>query len=154
MNPGSLALGATFAAALAMAGCGPAGPSGPASFEIGTGDGAFVPVTDGQALPITLGSQGGIHVWVAGRVTGLGDLVDVHAGLRDPDTGESVSYLSLEWMVHPQVDGDAQSFSGLAARFADDDPTHYAGRTFVLWATASGGGTTLQDERTITVTAP
>jgi hypothetical protein len=57
-------------------------------------------------------------------------------------------------MVHPQADGDAQSFSGLTARFAEDDPSRYAGRTLVLWATASGSGTTLEDERTITVTGP
>jgi len=148
------ALAATLTLGLALGGCGPAGPSGPASFEIGTGSGSFASIADGQTVSIQRGGQGGIHVWLAGRVTGMGDPVDVKAGLRDPDTGESVSFLDLEWVLHTQQDGNAQAFTGLADRFVEDDPTVYAGRTVVLWATVSAGGTTLHDERTITLSAP
>lgn len=149
-----LACVALLAVAGTLAACGPAGPSGPASFEIGTGSGSFAAVTEGQTVPIAQGAQGGIHVWLAGRVTGMADPVDVKAGLRDADTGESLSYLDLEWVLHTHQDGDAQAFAGLTDRFVDDDPSRYVGRTVVLWATVSSGGTTLHDERTITLAAP
>jgi hypothetical protein len=137
------------------AGCGPAAThtDGPASFEIGTGSDAFAAITDGESVTIAHGQQGGIHVWVAGHVTGLGDPIDVKYGLRDADTGESVSYLSLESMVHLQSDGDADAFTGLTARFAEDDATMYDGRRLVLWAEVTGKGETLEDERVILVKA-
>jgi hypothetical protein len=136
-----------------MLGCGPSPAGGPPSLELGTGATSFQSVTDGQALSIVHGPQGGIHLFVAGRCRGLGDPVNVKFGLRDADTGESVSYLSLEAMVHPTPLGDADAFAGLTARFIDNDASVYAGRRVVVWASATGDGHEASDERTVVVTA-
>ena len=153
MSPRLFPLAALAALVLASAACGPAPIGGPPSFELGTGSSSFAPVADGDTLLIQHGTQGGIHVWVAGRVTGMGDPVDVKVALRDADTGESVGYLALEWMVHTSPDGDADAFTGLTARFAGDDASAYDRRRLVLWASVSGQGHTEEDARTITVKA-
>lgn len=64
---------ASVLGALASAGCAASGASAPgeASLEVGTGTARFVPVTDGQEVPLVRGAQGGWHLWVSARATGL-----------------------------------------------------------------------------------
>jgi hypothetical protein len=53
--------------------CGCGGPdleSDPA-IELGTGEVEFVPLADGDPVPLTFGLQGGQHVWGALRVVGI-----------------------------------------------------------------------------------
>lgn len=50
--------------------CKTASSEGPA-IVIGKGQSAFVPLRDGEAVPIEPGPQGGHHAWLALRVTGL-----------------------------------------------------------------------------------
>lgn len=45
--------------------------SGEPAIEIGQGSSAFAPLQDGEVVPIEAGPQGGHHVWLALRVTGL-----------------------------------------------------------------------------------
>lgn len=49
-----------------------------ATVEVGTGTGAFEPLSEGQALPFFLGPQGGYHVFAALKATGIepGDPAD------------------------------------------------------------------------------
>lgn len=52
--------------ALALGGCGPRAPTsfaGPPAVTLGTGYESFVPVSDGDAVPIITGLQGGHHIW-------------------------------------------------------------------------------------------
>ena len=45
--------------------------SGGPAVEIGKGQSAFAPLENGEAMPIEAGPQGGHHIWLALRVTGL-----------------------------------------------------------------------------------
>lgn len=45
--------------------------SGDPEVEIGQGESAFAPLLDGEVVPIEPGPQGGHHVWLALRVSGL-----------------------------------------------------------------------------------
>ncbi|WP_437968409.1 hypothetical protein WMF04_03565 [Sorangium sp. So ce260] len=45
--------------------------SGDPEIVIGQGESAFAPLEDGEVVPIEAGPQGGHHVWLALRVTGL-----------------------------------------------------------------------------------
>ena len=47
------------------------GADGPPSAEVGTGADRFEPLTDGEAVPIIHGLQGGYHVWGAVRARNL-----------------------------------------------------------------------------------
>ncbi len=62
-------LTATCAAAIALAlsGCAEVEPT----LELGTGDRGFEPIEDGQDLPMIEGAQGGWHLWISLRTTGL-----------------------------------------------------------------------------------
>ena len=55
------------------AGCAGQAPSPPgeASLEVGTGTARFVPVVDGDEVALVRGAQGGWHLWVSVRATGL-----------------------------------------------------------------------------------
>lgn len=50
--------------------------------EVGTGADAFTPVTEGDAIPIIFGPQGGWHLWGAFRDTGLDPVVTVSYTIR------------------------------------------------------------------------
>lgn len=70
-----------LAAAVSLgAGCGPHVPSsfpGPPDITLGTGVDSFVPVADGDAVPIIMGLQGGYHIWGSVRARYV-DPVQLH----------------------------------------------------------------------------
>ena len=135
--------GAALVLAALLAGCGPSPHAGAPALEIDLGADA----------PIDHGPQGGIHVALHGRCRGLGDPITVDYGLRDADTGESLSYLGLHDVLHVDsgADADWDTFDGLRARFSDDDASLYTGRRVVVWARASGDGQSADFNQTITV---
>jgi len=55
----------------------------PPSLQMGTGFEDFVPIRQGDALDIDFGEQGGWHVWMAFRTTGM--VVGHGGGLGPPD---------------------------------------------------------------------
>jgi len=50
--------------------CNPA-DAGPPVLELGTGETAFTPITDGQTLKLVTGPQGGHHLWISLRIKNL-----------------------------------------------------------------------------------
>ncbi len=64
-------------ALLLVVGCGPVQYPGPAEATLGTGYTAFVPIADGDSVPIVMGLQGGYHVWGSVRARWL-DPSQVH----------------------------------------------------------------------------
>ena len=57
-----------------LAGCGPNLPAsypGPPDVQLGTGYQQFVAISDGDAVPIIMGLQGGFHVWGSVRARWL-----------------------------------------------------------------------------------
>jgi hypothetical protein len=131
------------AALLVAVGCGPSPHDGPAAVELDLG---------GDAA-IEHGPQGGIHLALKGRCRGLGDPITMDYGLRDPDTGESLSYLGLHDVLH--VDSSAladwDTFDGLRDRFRDDDAKLFVGRRVIVWVRASGAGQSAAFEESVTV---
>jgi hypothetical protein len=126
-----------------LAGCGPSPHEGAPALELDLG----------QEAPIDHGPQGGIHLALKGRCRGLGDPITVDYGLRDPDTGESVSYLGLHDVLHVDTGADPSwdTFDGLRDRFREDDASLYAGKRVIVWVRASGAGQNAEFEATITV---
>lgn len=64
-----------FVPTLVMLGLGCSAAADPtpaeATLELGTGTARFVPVADGDELPMIRGAQGGWHVWISVRVDGM-----------------------------------------------------------------------------------
>jgi hypothetical protein len=58
-----LLLSAALCGACSACGAGPVTFPGPPELELGTGFADFVPVADGDAVPIIHGLQGGYHIW-------------------------------------------------------------------------------------------
>ena len=63
--------------------------------EVGTGDRVFTPVHDGDSVNITLGPQGGYHIWTAVRLH-HGEVSRVRATItaRLESTGAFMGYLA------------------------------------------------------------
>ena len=60
--PEAIIAACVVGAVVVLAGCG-ASYGGPPVIAIGTGPDSFVPLADGDAIPIVHGTQGGYHVW-------------------------------------------------------------------------------------------
>lgn len=61
-----------LALASVMGGCaGAAAMPGEAFLELGTGTARFQPLEDGDEVPMVHGAQGGWHLWISARATGL-----------------------------------------------------------------------------------
>ena len=89
---------ATVAVGIGLAGCGGGAPVdddgclGGATVEVGTGQEAYEPVEDGDAVTIQHGPQGGWHIWTAIDVRGTGPNVSVLPGVDWPAGGTSLTY--------------------------------------------------------------
>lgn len=82
---------------LALLGCDPTSETAcaeaaarPQTLTLGTGELVFLPVADGDRVGLTYGSQGGVHVWAAMRVSGI--VQGLSDSLADPDN-PMVSYV-------------------------------------------------------------
>lgn len=63
-------LGGLGGSALLACSAAPPEPTG-ASLEIGTGTARFAPLSDGAEIPLVRGAQGGWHMWISVRASGL-----------------------------------------------------------------------------------
>lgn len=102
MHPSLLTrvLVASVLGALAASGCAAAdaGPPGEASLEVGTGTARFAPVLDGEEVPLVRGAQGGWHLWVSVRATGLDTGVgslEIEHGPADGSSAPEVSRVGV-----------------------------------------------------------
>lgn len=104
----------TLAVALVtISGCaGESNPNPPPApepvLELGTGLDEFVPITDGDSVPIVHGIQGGYHIWGSLRARDLGpEQVRLHYTLTLEETGELVSSVKIVVGLHPAENEDA-----------------------------------------------
>lgn len=104
-----------------------------ASVEIGTGFQSFVPVPEGQTLPIIEGIQGGFHLWGGFRAEGLARR-NLTIEFDIEWNGESIGAASyLDDLI-----GESPPFEygGVAVIFYDNDmPTQVSGETVTLSVT-------------------
>jgi len=99
---GPAVMGALAVLALApalLAGCGPAPPvdcgDGPPTLDLGAGARAFLPFADGDPVFVLCGPQGGRHVLLRLRATGLGPQFGLSARLNDPAGGGAIAALDV-----------------------------------------------------------
>lgn len=65
------------------------------TFELGTGDVSFSPLTDGQDLMMSTGTQGGCHFWLAVRTDGFAERrLNIRYEVFYADTGASTGSAS------------------------------------------------------------
>lgn len=144
-----LALAAPFLVHLALTAACTSGtaadPSGStATLELGTGETTFAPITDGAALPLVHGCQGGYHVWIALRARGF-DSRGLVVRLRLERAGDGV-LLSEPFSLRVAFaeEGGAASIAGLPLPVIS--PEDVAGTTLRLVASVQ------DDERSATST--
>lgn len=123
-RPAPAPAAALLAAALTLAGCGdaPPGPVGEPEVEIGTGMVSFLPLSDGQALDLVAGPQGGFHFHVHARMRGMspGDPRDRTAPGNPTtwfraldDTGARVDIPEVEQLGYAPQEGGAEGWHTL-----------------------------------------
>jgi hypothetical protein len=129
-------------------------PPGEPAVEVGTGEAEFVEVAEGEEIALAEGAQGGYHLWVAVRATGL---IPRRASLETvtfPEDTErprqfSVRTLDLARVDEPFVYGVA----GLLAVLSE--PECHVGRRVVLRATiVDVEGISATDEHVVVPTHP
>ncbi len=76
--------------------------------ELGTGDTAFVPVSDGDELPVIHGSQGGNHILGSIRVHHMNPIQLVHFTIT-AETGEVVSDQTYRILLIEEADCTASA---------------------------------------------
>ena len=135
------------------------GDSGVASWlELGTGETEFVPLDDGDEVPLVYGPQGGWHVDATARFGGIeleGAWLTYEA--LDPEDGAILNY-PYEAELHPSLLQEIEGGwlrVGDRAVFAIDSDEEVLGRTMDLVVTLTdAGGQVLGDEREIVVVSP
>lgn len=161
------------ALALLLAGCGEDGDggtdAGSAGFdagdatptiELGTGETAFAPLTDGQDLEYIRGPQNGFHVFGSVRVTGVdpgnrGDLRDP----RNPTTEfrvfrgmDRIDLMASRYMqgLDPAMGAEGHEMVGRLVILDNDEVATLEGETVRIEVTVtSADGASLSDERTV-----
>lgn len=157
----SLARAALIGALTSLVGCPPpsepdagfVGDAGPPSLSVGTGESTFVPLVEGDALELVHGPQGGWHVIVSARMSGLevdgaALVIEVLAA-----AGEDVlARVSLSLLAR-RLERDGPSYLKLDNFLIFDvsGPSEIADRQVVVRARLEAGGIVLTDERTVTV---
>jgi len=89
-----------------VAGCAPGLPA----VELGTGHGTFVPLQDGESVPIVRGFQGAQHIWAQVRLLERVDgRVEIGFRLEEVDTGEEIHHNRFEVELIGLRDGGVAS---------------------------------------------
>jgi hypothetical protein len=129
------------------------GDAGPPELEVGTGDGAFVALSNGDSLELIHGPQGGWHVIVSARMSGVELdgaqlVIEVIAG----DGAEVLARVSLA-LLERRLDREGPSYFKLNNFLIFDvaGPSEIADRDVVIRARLEAGGLVLEDERSATV---
>ena len=81
---------------VALAGCAAASADRvptEAELELGTGTARFVPLADGDEVAMVRGAQGGWHLWISARATGMGAMgsLEIAHGPADGSTPPEVT---------------------------------------------------------------
>lgn len=109
------------ASALPLLGCPPAeDPCGEPTVEIGTGWERYEPLTPGDDLVMVHGPQGGWHLLVSARVTGLGEHVTLHVQVFHDATDTLVADGLYEVRLRTE-DGCTGTYPGMFAILSVDD---------------------------------
>lgn len=88
---------------------GPGGDAWPGGVALGTGATGYEPLDDGDAVGLLTAGQGGVHVEVAGQVTGMTDVVALRPEVRHE--GQPISM--PEATYYQLVDFDAGTCEGV-----------------------------------------
>lgn len=122
--------------------------------EVGTGVEGFVPLVEGQEVPLNAGPQGGgrfdgYHVWAAARTRGLNPQgATLELSILDGDTRAVHATQTRVYTLEPS--GGAFIAYGVAARL--DDCCAVAGRAVIMRAAVSDvAGLSGSDERRVMV---
>ena len=100
------------------------------------GDESFRDLSTLDGVPLTLGPQGGYHIWIAVKGENLGPIVQVRYAVLDAASDERLSIEGLNQVRDVETD-TAWTVTGLAAFLACPDPTVYQGRYVKLWIQVS-----------------
>jgi hypothetical protein len=126
----------------AESGCDPADPCAcePAAVEVGGGEDAFVPVSDGAEAVMVHGPQGGWHVLASARFANTSETVTIHYTIEVPSLGAVVS--DNVYKVYMLRDGECGGYypamygylnvTDLVSGDADTPPEILAGEELVL----------------------
>lgn len=92
--------------ALLLAACADEGSSAPPTLELGTGEWAFEPLSEGQQVRLVAGTQGGFHVWLSMRAQGFdGTRLRMKLQLIPSSAPDQISGSDLELAFQPGDDG-------------------------------------------------
>jgi hypothetical protein len=121
---------------------------GTLSVEIGTGVVRYEPLSDGPAVDVISGRQGGYHVWTSVRIRDLDlDHVRIDLSTRFEDDGKLAGPTSAVSAPLEAVDG-AHEHAGMTSFI--DDPTAVRGRRLLLRAeVTSDDGRRGADQRVV-----
>lgn len=138
---------------IAPVGCG-GGVGENAVVELGRGESRFMPLEDGERLPLVPGSQGGYHVWVSFRSWGLQpDRVDLTltTELRGVDGSEGEAHAMIN--LQPREEGGGHVFPGWPARVRIPECAHDRELRIEVSLTDRSGARA-SDARVVIVEAP
>ena len=125
--------------------------AGAATLRLGTGDACFEQADDG--VVIFGGPQGGFHIWLAARVSGVANRVLLEHAVRDADSGETLSLgdpIQLYADLCP-VPGEWLERDGVYGYLATTEPEAEIGREVTLWMRISDDALQIEDEVTTTI---
>jgi hypothetical protein len=87
--------------------------------ELGTGEWRYEPLAPEQEVPIIHGAQGGYHVWVSVRATGLApDPVRMILETEPVDASRAIERSDVPTHMQPATDGDMVELLGWPAVLA------------------------------------
>ncbi len=138
--------------ALPVLACGeaaPAHPTGPATFELGTGSWRFEPLVDGQDVELVHGAQGGWHMWISLRVTGAEvDHAKVHLTMESSDARLAPQEATVELPFDAPDEHGARKLIGYTGIV--NDPSCWVDALVRVEASlTSDDGKVLSDEREV-----
>lgn len=136
---------------IGIVGCSDEEAPGELVVELGTGEVAFEPLVDGTELPLVAGPQGGHHVWIGFRVTGLASTrAELTVEPIPLTTGEPPPRSAPVRVVLTELPDGSFEYFGWPAQLAD--PGCLVGEQMILRITLEDSrGSRGSDERTIVV---
>jgi hypothetical protein len=134
-----------------VASCEEEDPPGELTVELGTGEVAFEPLVDGTTLPLVAGPQGGHHVWLGFRVTGMsGTRANLTVEPIPLTTGEPPPRAAPVRITMTELADGTHEYFGWPAQLAE--PGCLVGQQVVMRVTLEDTrGSVGSDERTIVV---
>ncbi len=144
--------------AVLCAGCPPpddefTGDAGPPELSVGTGETMFEPVMNGDELELVFGPQGGWHVIVSSRMSGVDpDGATLRVEVIDAESDEVLAQISLALLAR-RLDRSGPSWFKLNDFLIFDiaGPSEVIDRDVIVRAHLTAGDIALTDERAVTI---